>query len=111
MWMPNDDLAAGTDERIAHLMAGQHERNRAGDPAPFAERKTEHLALLEVDNSPDPWWSLLVVLAFLGWVGSGFRFVYRAWDAEGRFHGGPALTWGGIITACMAVWILAMSLA
>ncbi len=111
MWLPNADLAPATDERIAHLMSGQHERNRAGDPAPFAERKTEHLALLEVDTSPNPWWSLVVVLAFFGWVGAGFRFVYRAWDADGGFHGGPALTWAGIITACMAIWILAMTLA
>lgn len=111
LWLPNADLAPAADERIAHLMAGQHERNRAGDPAPFAERRTEHLALLEVDNAPDPWWSLVVVLAFLGWVGAGFRFIYRAWDADGHFHPGPALTWGGVITAGLAVWVLAMTLA
>jgi hypothetical protein len=111
MWLPNGDLAPAADERIAHLMSGQHELNRAGDPAPFVDRKTEHLALLQVDNAPDAWWSLVVVLAFFGWVAGGFRFVYRAWDEDGEFHSGPALTWAGVITAFMALWIVAMTLA
>lgn len=111
LWRPNGDLAPAADERIAHLMAGQHERSRAGAPAPFDERKAEHLALLSVDRSPDPWWSLVVVLTFAGWVGGGFGFVWRAWDGEGRFHGAPALLWAGIIAACMALWLVAMSQA
>ncbi len=53
----------------------------------------------------------MVVLAFFGWVAGGFRFVYRAWDEDGEFHSGPALTWAGVITAFMALWIVAMTLA
>ncbi len=111
MWLPNADLAPQADRRIAHLMAGQHEANRAGDPASFDERKREHLALLEMDKSPDPWWSLLVVLAFFGWVGGGAAFAFRAWDEEGAFQPGPALTWGGVIAGCLALWILGMTWA
>jgi len=111
MWLPNADLAPEADRRIAHLMAGRHTTDRAGDPSSFEARKGEHLALLEVDKSPNPWWSLLVVLAFFGWVGGGVAFAFRAWDDDGALQPGPALAWGGVITGCLALWILAMSWA
>ena len=111
LWVPNADLQPQADARIAHLMAGQSERNRAGEVVPFAARRDEHLALLKGDDAPDPWWSLLVVLAFAGWVGGAYTFIFRAWDEEGRFHGGPALLWAGVVVACLALWVIAMGQA
>lgn len=111
LWIPNADLQPEADGRIARLMAGQSERNRAGKAAPFAERHAEHVALLTRDDAPHAGWSLLVVLAFFGWVGGAFVFVWRAWDTEGRFHGGPALGWAGVVVGCMALWIVAMAMA
>jgi hypothetical protein len=111
LWVPNADLQPGADERIAHLMAGQHTVNRAGEEASFDARKAEHLALLARDDAPDPFWSLLVVLAFLTWVGGGFGFIYAAWDSDGGFHKGPALRWAGVIVVCFAIWIVAMGQA
>jgi len=111
LWIPNVDLQPVADERIAHLMAGQSDRSRAGEAAPFEARKAEHLALLVRDDAPDAGWSLLVVLAFFGWVGAAFAFVWQAWDREGGFHPARALYWAGVVVACLAVWIVAMALA
>lgn len=111
LWIPNADLQPVADRRIAHLMAGQSERSRAGEVVPFDVREAEHLALLQRDDAPAAGWSLLVVLAFFGWVGGAFGFVWRAWDEQGRFHGGPALAWAGVVVGLMAVWIVAMALA
>jgi len=111
LWIPNADLQPVADERIAHLMAGQSPRNRAGEEVGFEARKAEHLALLSRDDAPRPGWSLLVVLAFFGWGGAAFGLVWRAWDAEGGFHPARALGWAGGVVACLAVWIVAMAMA
>ena len=92
-------------------MAGQHERNRAGELASFEARKAEHIALLRPDKSPDAFWSLIVVLSFFGWIGAAFGFIYRAWDATGGFHGLAALRWGIGVVGCFALWILSLGLA
>lgn len=111
MWVPNADLQGPIDERIAHLMAGQSTRNRAGKETPFELRKAEHLALLGQDNAPDPFWALWVVLAFFGWAGGAFGFVFGAWDSYGSFRSRPALAWGGAVVASFALWLVAMGMA
>jgi len=111
LYTPNASWLPRANERIAHLMAGQHTRNRAGKPASFDERKAEHLALLSKDNAPDPIWSLVVVLSFFTWVGGGFAFIWRGWDAEGRVKRGPAITWSTVIVASFVLWLVSMRLA
>ena len=111
MWVPNADLQGPIDASIAHLMAGQSTRNRAGKEVAFELRKSEHLALLEQDNAPDPFWALWVVLAFFGWVGGAFGFVFGAWDSYGSFRSRPALAWSSAVVASFTLWLVAMGMA
>jgi hypothetical protein len=96
------------NERIASLQA-RDTAARWPDPVlPEAERKAVALRTLERDDAPDPGWSFLAVLGFVGWVGSGLGFMLRAFDPEGHFRGRAGLRWGAGIVAGYALWVLGL---
>jgi hypothetical protein len=59
---------------------------------------------------PNPGWSVVVVLSFLGWVGSLLAFIPCAFGAKGEgkgrlSRGGP---WLGVAAVFYILWIIAM---
>lgn len=59
--------------------------------------------------SPDVFWTVILEIGFLGWVGSLFGFIFRKWGPkEGRSHFLGPLTWLGFGSAFFAMWIIGM---
>ncbi|MDH5493989.1 MAG: hypothetical protein OEY14_18710 [Myxococcales bacterium] len=109
-YIPNGERLREADARIAALMAEL--------PAPpidagksRAQLEAEHLELLSAPVGPSVGWTLLLLLGFFGWVGGGFAFAARAFDAEDRLLRGPALRWGGLILAGFALFALGLLMA
>ena len=74
----------------------------------LAQLKADHLALLTLDPTPTPMWSLIVLLGFFGWISGGYLTIARGLDDQARPHWGRCLKWGGFTAACFAVWIVGL---
>lgn len=81
-YMPNRELLARSDERIAALMAAERAPKIDADRS-FEQRKADYLALLD-PAGPRPWAVLLAFAGMLTWVGSAVVFLLWGVDAEGR---------------------------
>jgi len=96
------------NERIATLQASD---NTAAWPDPSLsreERKQVALDVLQRDPTPDPGWSALAVVGFLGWVGSGLGFFLRGFEPSGRFLRKSGLRWGLGVLGGYFLWIIAL---
>jgi hypothetical protein len=109
-YTPESEMLERADRRIAALMASL--------PAPGidagksrAELGAEHLALLRAETGPDPFWTCVLLLGFLAWVGGAFAFTFRAIDDEHRFVRKPALRCALVIASGFALFVLGMALA
>ncbi|MBN1656191.1 MAG: hypothetical protein JXA30_20650 [Deltaproteobacteria bacterium] len=98
------------NRRIAELVASA--------PAPPIDagksRETlreEHLALLEAQHGPDIFWTCVLLLGFVAWVGGAFVFSIRAIDEADSFVWTEARRWGTVIVIGFGLFILGMSLA
>lgn len=107
LYTPGKDWIAKAEERIKELE--QMEKVDKGLTAEPEEGKP----LLEESQEvvgPDPGWSAVVVLSFLGWVGSVLLFA-RSW--LGRRNQGKARllkggVWLGLAAVLYAIWIVGM---
>jgi hypothetical protein len=108
-YVPERARLAAANERIAALMAKQ--------PAPGidagkseAQRYREHLALLTPIPGPDVFWSCVLLLGFVCWVGSAFLLSVRAIDDEERWVPRELWRWGGMIALGFGLFVLGMVL-
>ncbi len=109
-YTPEREKLDRADRRIAALMAAL--------PAPAidagksrARLEQEHLALLQGETGPDPFWTSLLLLGFVAWVGGAFAFTARAIDEEHRLVPSSALRWGLVIVSGFALFVLGMAMA
>ena len=95
--------------RIAALMAAQE---GALSSPERAAREAHHLALLERDHAPRVGWSLLAVLAFLGWAASLFGLAQRGFDDEtGALLPRLAARFAGLAAGLLGAWVLGLWMA
>ena len=101
---------ASVDDAIARLTADA--QIALGQPTLRGRNRdqlvADHRALLALDATPAPGWSLLVVLAFAGWVIGGFLTIGRGLDAEGRRVAGAFWRWAGLTAVCFGLWVLGL---
>ena len=90
------------EERIAALASGSAE---AGDDRAAYARI---LARLRERTGPDPAWSIVLVAGFLGWIGSGFGFIWKVLGGEARGRMRRALVWGTGFAGFFLMWIMGM---
>ncbi|MCA9522939.1 MAG: hypothetical protein KC609_18315, partial [Myxococcales bacterium] len=76
-----------------------------------ATLEAKYLRQLQRDYAPSPWWSALMVLGFIGWVGSAFSMIVVGFDSDGRLIARKAWPWAGAIVAGLALWMIALRLA
>lgn len=109
-YTPTPGRLRTANRHIAALMAKQP---RPAQDIGKSERALarEHLVLLERDDSPSVFWSIVLLAGFFGWVGAAFAFIYRGLDAEGRLVRPLAARWGSVVVVGIAVWILGMVMA
>ena len=71
----------------------------------------DHLTLLQRDPTPAAGWSLMVLVSFLGWLGSVFMTLGRGLDREARLVRPVFFRWGLTALGCFALWLFALSQA
>lgn len=109
-YIPERDRLNAANRRIADLMASQPPPPIDAGKSREALRK-EHLALLEAQKGPNIFWTCVLLLGFVAWVGGAFLFSIRAIDDTDRFNWSEARRWGTIIVVGFGVFVLAMTLA
>lgn len=120
LWSPFGERLPGVNRKLARLTAEQQLAEQGGgngtgggvgvDTAAPADASPEalaagHLRLLELDPRPRPAWSLAVVLGFACWITAIVLLLRRGLDRHGRLVGKPALVWGTLALAGLAVWL------
>lgn len=109
VYTPHADRLARANTHIARLSAAVQGRGKSAREV--AALEAWHRNRLARDTAPSVLWSVLALLGFLGWVGGAVGFIYRAITPEDRLLGRPAIRWGLLIAASLAVWLLGLSLA
>lgn len=107
---PGAETLRAANERISRLMA------RAPHSPAFAGRSKEelrkmHYLLLEENDQPDPFWSLLLIAGFFLWIGAVLYFIFRGLDRSLRPVRDHALRGAWMFLVGMAMWIAGMFLA
>lgn len=111
LYTPHAGWLERCNERIAVLEAAKRPTSKANQGKSFEERKAERLHLLRKTHAPDPFWSVVLEVGFLGWIGGAVGFIFQAITQEGRLHRRKALGWGGLIVICYALWVIGMAWA
>jgi hypothetical protein len=95
---------------IARLMSQQP---APGMDAGKSEKQLydEHLALLTPITGPSVFWSCVLLLGFVCWVGSAFALSIRAIDDDERWVPVELRRWGGMIALGFSLFVLGMVLA
>ena len=98
LWTPGKDWILKCDAKINDLANG---RARGGAEPPGHDQGV---------IGPSIFWSLVVVVSLLGWVGSVIGFIVIGMGAKGRFRyeNSRALLWMALFMSFFAVWVLAM---
>jgi hypothetical protein len=109
-YVPERARLDAADLRIAELMAAQ-------PPPPMDAGKSrdqlraEHLSLLKQDPDPNLFWTLVLLLGFVSWVGGAFVLSVRGIDAEDRWVWREARLWGSVVVAGFGLFVLGLALA
>jgi hypothetical protein len=105
-YTPYPELLAEANRHIAALMARQPGPPDAGGTE--EARRAWHLALLERDESPSTFWSILALLGFAAWVGGGFYFAWRGIGSDDKLVRRQAARAGVVILVGLVVWMLSL---
>jgi hypothetical protein len=103
-WIRMSDQKIHELEEIETAQRGLEGKAKTG--APIWEKSQEV-------PGPNPGWSVVVVLSFLGWVGSLLAFIPCAFGAKGEGKGRlpRGASWLGIAAVFYILWIIGMFLA
>lgn len=106
-YVPFEERLEPANRRIAALMA-RVEGAEADPGKTEAEREQWHYELLERDDAPSVFWSLVALLGFAGWLGGGFLFAFRGVTADDRLDARPAAASGVLVAVGLVVWMLGL---
>lgn len=100
------------NQKIASLMAEWEMASRGNGGGPPGESletlRERHFALLSGKDRPGFFWSALLVIGFVGWVGASVAFILLVFRGDKGFDGKRALGWGGLFLCFYFLWILGM---
>ncbi|MFT7622572.1 MAG: hypothetical protein ACI9WU_001745 [Myxococcota bacterium] len=107
---PYQDQLPPAEDAIARLMADQE--SPSGTPDERAALTTHHRELLAQDPTPDTAWSLLAVLAFVGWATCLFLLALQGFDdVTGRVIAPIAIRWGLVSLVTFGLWMAGLAKA
>jgi len=104
---PGKDWIERSEQRIAQLVVKQ-EKGEAGDTG--AERSKGKATQVQKSPEPDVFWTVVLEVGFLGWVGSLLGFIYVTWGPK-TGSGKPrykSLFLIGLASGCFVIWIVGM---
>ena len=97
------------DAHIAVLMA---DLEVAGDSSKdHSEREAWHYSLLQIDQMPSVFWSIIALLGLALWIGGGFAFALRGVDDNDRLVPKAAAYSAAGIVIGLLVWLTGLYLA
>lgn len=95
--------------KIAALMAEQTTYSEADRKKSLNQKTKEALAILEKPMKPDPFWSIVLEIGFVGWVGGVLLFIWKAFREDGhKIIMKRGVFWGTIVVIFYALWIIGM---
>jgi len=109
-YTPGQPWIDRANPKIARLMAEETHYSEADRKKSIAQKTEEALEILERPMSPDPFWSMMVVLGFLGWASGVLIFIwcgFRAGSTQVILKKG--IVWGSVIVVFYALWIIGMA--
>jgi hypothetical protein len=102
-YTPGKDWIDKCDTKIDSLMAKELEGDKIGGEAtgPSAEQG---------NTEPDIFWSLVLEVGFLGWIGSVIGFLIHALTGRKalKLRSKPAILWGTMVVFFYTLWIMGM---
>ncbi|MFQ5598455.1 MAG: hypothetical protein ACE5GK_10445 [Nitrospiria bacterium] len=108
-YTPGKDWIDRANPKIARLMAEQTIYSEADRKKSIAKKTEEALAILQRPMKPDAFWSIVLEIGFLGWVGGVLLFIWRAFREGGtQIIAKRGLFWGSIVIFFYALWIVGM---
>jgi hypothetical protein len=94
-YTPHQEWIAKCEDQIATIRAKQEEARLPNKGIPLGKRKEAILKILRVKTEPDVFWSMIVEVGFLGWIGCAIGFILRVFIGEKGFNSKRAVFWGG----------------
>ena len=107
-YTPHQEWIAKCENRIASIRAKQEENHPQYKGIPFEKRKEEAIKILRMKTGPNVFWSVMVEVGFLGWIGCAIGFILRVFIGVKGFNSKRAVFWGALIIFFYALWIVAM---
>ncbi|MFQ5543942.1 MAG: hypothetical protein ACE5FY_06275 [Nitrospiria bacterium] len=109
-YTPGQKWIDRTDEKIASMMAKLPPYSEEEKKQTFEQRREKALDILKKPLKPDPFWSIVMEIGFLGWVAGVLLFIFKAFRrGEGsRVIVKQGLLWGGIAIVCYTLWVIGM---
>lgn len=104
---PFDGWLPSTNRALARLLAA----DQIAHGAPAEQRAAlTALRLRELEHTLDAprAWSLLIVLAYAGWLSGAALTVLRGLDRDARLQPRAALRWSAWTALCFALWLLGL---
>ena len=107
-YTPHQEWIAKCEDRIATIRTKQEESRSQNKGIPFEKRKEDILKILRMKTSPNIFWSVILEIGFLGWIGCAIGFIFRVFIGEKGFNPKRAFFWGTLILLFYALWIVGM---
>jgi hypothetical protein len=85
------------DSKLAGLRRGEAEKGKTSQPEAFSGKSPY----------PDPFWSVVVVIGFLGWIGSLIGLIVVTFK-RGGVRTGNGIIWLGFSFLCFVLWVAGM---
>ena len=107
LYTPGERWIEKCDDKIADLSVRTLVRDGSIKPDAAAAEKKKYLYVLTVGRAPDPFWSVVVEIGFLGWVGSVIFLIFRGFGDDGKI--GKASLYGIVsFLLTFGLWVAAL---
>ena len=108
LYTPGKSWISKCDDKIADLNIKMLISEGSIKPGEAEAEKKKYLYVMKVDRAPGPFWSLLVEIGFLGWVGSVIFIIFKGFDYNGKIQKRDSLY--GLISffVTFIIWIAAL---
>lgn len=111
-YTPGLDWIARSEEKIAVLMAAETVYSEADRKKSLEQKTAEALAILRRPMKPNTFWSIMVVVGFLGWASGTLMFIWKAFrEGTTKIRLKPGILWGSVVVVFYALWIIGMTKA
>jgi len=107
-YSPYSEWIERCDDKISSLVAKKEPYSHADKEKSFEERKASSLKNLKRGYAPNVFWTIVLEIGFLGWIGCAIGFILRVFTGEKGVVRRRALLWGGMVIVFYALWIVGM---